>query len=42
MPTQKSFDQLLIYVDLYQHAKKKTGYFIDLFWIYGSLKNPAI
>ena len=35
------FDQLLIYVNLYQHAKK-SGYFTDLFWRYGWLKNIAI
>ena len=39
--TQQIFDQLLIYVNLYQHAKK-SGYFIDLFCRYGWLKNPAI
>ena len=36
----KNFDQLLIYVNFYQHAKK-SDYFIDLFWRYGWL-NPAI
>ena len=36
----KHFDQLLIYVNFYQHAKK-SDYFIDLFWRYGWL-NPAI
>ena len=35
------FDQLLIYVNLSQHGKK-SGYFIDLFWGYGRLKNPGI
>ena len=28
-------------MNLYEHAKK-LGYFIDLFWIYGWLKNPAM
>ena len=41
LPTQKIFDLILIYVNLYQHAKK-SGYFIDLFRTYSSLKNPAI
>ena len=36
----KFFDQLLIYVNLYQHAKK-SGYFNELFWRYGWSKNPA-
>ena len=35
----KNFDQVLIYVNLYQ--QKKSGYFINLFWRYGWLKNPA-
>ena len=35
------FDQLLIYVNLYQHTKRK-GYFNDMFWRYGWLKNPAV
>ena len=30
----KFLNQFLIYVNLYEHAKK-LGYFIDLFWIYG-------
>ena len=38
--SQTFSDQLLIYVNLYQNAKK-SGYFNDLFWIYGWLKNPA-
>ena len=38
---QNFFDQLLIHLNLYQHAKK-SGYFIDLFWRYGWLKNPAV
>ena len=38
---QNFFDQLLIYVDVYQVAKK-SSYFIDLFLRYGWLKNPAI
>ena len=40
-PMQKIFGQLLIDLNLHQHAKK-IGYFIDLFWRYGWLKNPAI
>ena len=40
MPAQ-NFQSILIYVNLYQHAKK-SGYFIDLFWRYFRLKNPAI
>ena len=32
------FDQLLIYVNLYQRVKN----LIDLFWRYGWLKNPAL
>ena len=39
--TQNNFDQLLIYVNMYQYAKK-SGYLIDLFWRYGQTKNPAI
>ena len=41
MATPKFFDQLFIYINLYQHAKK-SGYFNNLFLIYGWLKNPAI
>ena len=37
---QKFLDQLLIYVNLYDMTKP--GYFIDLFWRYGWLKNAAI
>ena len=40
-PIQKLFDQLLIHVNLYQHAKN-SGYCTDLFWRYGWLKNPTI
>ena len=40
MSTQKVFDQLLIYMNLYQ--LDKSGYFIHLFWRYGWLKNLAI
>ena len=39
--TQTVFDQLFIYMNLYQHVEI-TGYFTDLFWRYGWLKNPAI
>ena len=37
----KFFDQLLIYVILYQY-EKKSDYFTDFIWRYGWLKNPAI
>ena len=38
LATPKHF---LSIVYLYQH-EKKSGYFTDLFWRYGRLKNPAI
>ena len=39
IPSKTLFDQLLIYVNLYLHAK---NHFINLFWRYNWLKNPAI
>ena len=41
IPTKIFFDQFLIYVNWYQHAKIRLHY-IDLFWSYGLWKNPAI
>ena len=42
--TQKNFSKLLIFMN-YTYKKstyKKSGYFINLFWWYGSYKNGAI